>query len=296
MEVEVEVAGERHRIQLVSRDISPGGIFLRTERPAPIFKRVKLFLAQVDGAPLELAGEVVRSLGPEQARAKGQPAGMAVAFDEASRRKSRQLLALVQAQASGAAAPPGPSSEARPAAPAEGGSATVARADSLLDELDSLLRDEPAPARGAPAAADDLDIEIEPEVTDASGRLKALAPSAAPETRPASSPAVAATPAGAEALVAQMRQALEEYRRAVKGSTHYDVLQLDRQASAAEVKAAFTRLVQRLKPRLPSAQIPPDLARGLAVALDKIKKAADTLSHAERRRAYDYLLQGDGGA
>jgi hypothetical protein len=325
--VEVEVSGERRRVQLVSRDISPGGIFLRTDSPAPVFKQVKLFMPQPDGQQLVLSGEVVRSLSPEQARAKGQPAGMAVAFDETSRAKSKQLLALVQILArrgdrtSVADQAPAPGPVPKPEGSLAPRSQVVEKADSLLSELDALLKgaDESAPA----PLGDDPDLEdFEPEVTDASGRRPALllaadppAPPARPTPppakrpasspmvrpgevsaqRPGSSPVLPMPPAEAAAHVVELQGALQEYRQALKGNTHYDILGLPHQASAEQVKQAFARLVGRLKPRMPSSQLPPELARGLAQALDKIKKAADTLSHAERRKAYDFLLQGDSG-
>ncbi|HSA23785.1 MAG TPA: PilZ domain-containing protein [Myxococcota bacterium] len=315
--IEVEVAGERRRVSLVSRDISPGGIFLRTEAPAPIFKRVTLFLPQPGGTQLVLGGEVVRSLSPEQARAKGQPAGMAVAFDEASRPKTKQLLALVERMAQGEARPPAAAREPPPApatarAPEAAAKSDVeAKADSLLGELDALLKGDEAPGPAdveLDVVVDGPPVDVEPEVTDASGRLRALAheetprppapaarPAEAPARRPASSTAML-PPAQAAAHVAELQAALAAYRQAVKGSTHYEVLLLTRQARAEQIRQAFGQLLQRLKPRAPSSQLPPELARGLAQALDRIKKASDTLTHPERRKAYDFLLQADNGS
>jgi hypothetical protein len=297
LEVDVEVAGERRRVTLVSRDIGPGGIFLRTESPAPIFKRVRLFLEQPGGGRLELGGEVVRSVPPEQAQQKKQPPGMAVAFDEASRRKVADLKSLVAELATRPPQEPPrrpPTEEAarRPSEdkpeeaarrPSEDKPEEAARrpsedkADALLSELHALLQDDeprkPAPAT-RPGAKDDLDEP--PEVTDV-GRVRPLPANPGP------------------AALEELRRALEEYRRSVRGSTHYDVLLVARTASPAEVKQAFARLVVKLKPRVSSREIPPELSRQLAVCLDKLKKAADTLSHPERRKAYDYVLGGDNG-
>ena len=91
LDVDVEVAGEKRKMRLVSKDIGSGGIFLRTEQPAALWKRVKLSLSLPDGSVFEVGGEVVRSVNPEKAKASRHPAGMAIAFDDVSRNKRNQL-------------------------------------------------------------------------------------------------------------------------------------------------------------------------------------------------------------
>ena len=158
LEVEVEVAGERRKVRLVSRDIGAGGIFLRTDNPAELWSKVKLVLSLPAGGTFEVGGEVVRSVPKD--KAKGHPAGMAVAFDEVSRGKRKELVALVldlcaqrpakeEKPKEAEDAPPPPKEPAKkPEAPADKDST-----DELLDELDDLLD----------SVESEIDVEVAPQ-------------------------------------------------------------------------------------------------------------------------------------
>ena len=93
--VDVEIAGEKQKVLLVSRDIGAGGMYLRTSSPAPLWKKVVVSFNLPSGELFEVSGEVVRSLTPEKASQSGFPAGMAIAFDDVSRPKRKELIALV---------------------------------------------------------------------------------------------------------------------------------------------------------------------------------------------------------
>ncbi len=95
LEVEVEISGDRQKVLLISKDIGAGGVFLRTKDPCELWKKVRLSLKSPAGDSIEVTGEVVRRVTVEQAREKGHPPGIAVAFDEVSRAKRKELISLV---------------------------------------------------------------------------------------------------------------------------------------------------------------------------------------------------------
>ena len=72
------------------KDISNGGIFLRTQTPVALFGRLTIVLELPNGDSVELQGEVVRVVPPEQA-GPGVAAGMGVQFVDLTPAK-RELL------------------------------------------------------------------------------------------------------------------------------------------------------------------------------------------------------------
>lgn len=72
------------------KDISNGGIFLRTQSPPELFTRITVILELPTGTTVELAGEVVRVVKPEEAK-KGTLAGIGVQFTDLTPDKREQL-------------------------------------------------------------------------------------------------------------------------------------------------------------------------------------------------------------
>ena len=72
------------------KDISNGGIFLRTQTPAALFGKLQVVLELPNGDTVELQGEVVRVVAPQQAGA-GVAAGMGVQFVDLDADKRSQL-------------------------------------------------------------------------------------------------------------------------------------------------------------------------------------------------------------
>jgi uncharacterized protein (TIGR02266 family) len=105
------------------KDISHGGIFLRTHTPAPLFARLVVALELPTGDVIEVAGEVVRLVKPEQASA-GVAAGMGVQFTDLSAEKREKLEAFLGHTLIGVPAPV----ESRPPSPATPGALTAAAA------------------------------------------------------------------------------------------------------------------------------------------------------------------------
>ncbi|RLB54689.1 MAG: hypothetical protein DRI34_11665 [Deltaproteobacteria bacterium] len=287
LEVDVEVAGEMKTVRLLSRDIGAGGMFLRTEQPAPLWKKVKLRLQVPDGDDIEVVGEVVRSVPPEKARQSKYPAGMAIAFDESSRAKRKQLVELVldlcTRQSREEEPPPKPPRQQQPAAattakqPEPAGPAAAGKSDDMLDEIDSLLvsmsADAGSEAAADTAANDDLELSIDvPEMVE--------------EVEENEPPATDSP--SAEQVQALSRQ-LADYRASVAGDTHYHTLGLDLDATPEQIETAYQELKERFQPAV-SQPWPEDLRHQLEQVIKKIRKAYAILSKPDRKRAYDFLL------
>lgn len=76
------------------RDLSHGGIFLRTNRLRPLRSTLIIVLAMPDGSDIEIRGEVVRVVNAEEATAQN-PMGIAVqltALDEKMRKRLEAYL------------------------------------------------------------------------------------------------------------------------------------------------------------------------------------------------------------
>lgn len=276
LDVDVEVAGETRKVRLVSQDIGAGGIFLRTDNPASLWKRVKLALTTPDGESLEVSGEVVRSVTPDKARTRGTPPGMAVAFDEVSRGKRKQLVALVldlcARRSAKQAVPAVPESLAVPASQTEP-AADKDDAEDILDEIDGLLDsmdDDLELEEDAPAGREENTGEPEAEFADVESE-------------------VAESEDGVEAL----RAFLDDHRRNLRGDTYYHLLGIDTRADAEAIENAYKHLLQRLKPPGPPDSLPVDLLRELSTLLGKIRKAYAILSRPDRKRAYDFLIDNE---
>jgi uncharacterized protein (TIGR02266 family) len=76
------------------KDISAGGIFLRTQTPAALFGKLQVVLELPNGDSVELSGEVVRVVAPQQA-GPGVAAGMGVQFIDLDAEKRSQLEAYL---------------------------------------------------------------------------------------------------------------------------------------------------------------------------------------------------------
>lgn len=314
LDVEVEVAGERRKVRLVSRDIGTGGIFLRTDEPAELWSKVKLVLSLPTGGTFEVGGEVVRSVPKKKAGAKGHPAGMAVAFDEVSRGKRKELVALVldlcaqrptKEEKQKKAPPPAKTPTKEPETPAAEPKTDEDSTDALLDELDDLLD----------SVESEIDVEVDnkPESLDEDEEREASAeiiiedvevidleePEDEPQAKPAAkppekpTPKPPAVPAKPEGSVEDLRAALAEYKSNLKGDTYYDILEIEMKSSAAEIEAAYQKLLGRLKPPGSPDSLPGDLLRELSAVLGKVRKAFAILSKPDRKRAYDFLIDNE---
>jgi hypothetical protein len=285
IDVEVEVAGAKKRVQLVSRDIGAGGMFLRTTDPAPLWKRVSLSFELPDGK-FEVAGEVVRSVSKTDSETSGHPPGMAIAFDDVSRSKRKELIALVLDLC--ARRPEKPSSEPKEAQKQESPQGTEEEPDKKVEE-----EPQEAPERDSTddllSELDDLldsvesEIEKDDEPTDSQDDDSIDLPSLDMEESVVSDESEAG-------LETSLRINLDDYRKSLKGDTYYDLLGVTFEAGPGEIEKSYQRLLEELKPPAPPDSLPPDLLQELSSVLGKIRKAFAILSKPDRKRAYDFLI------
>ena len=80
-------------------NISHGGIFIQTEKPKPLHERLLVILTHPGNQEeMILHGEVVRIVGPGEAEAMGQKAGMGVRFLEMDDYTLRQLKSFINSK------------------------------------------------------------------------------------------------------------------------------------------------------------------------------------------------------
>ncbi len=319
--VEVDVSGQKRQLNLISKDIGGGGIFLRTSQPAPLWSKVKISLTKPDGKLFQLSGEVVRSVTMEKSQESGHPAGMAVAFDESSRNKKKELVAIVlelcsQRDPTPKAKAEPPRLKAPPDTPIQKIQSEVSsdeESDKLLDEIDKLLDSVEIDME---ESENDLAFDIEvsenhrvPEVTPAPKTPNVSPPRAAtkPEPRTPIQPSRAAPvpPAPKTPITTKpkfekspqdqhfdmLRHYLTEYKRTRRGSTYYHVLGIAKQASSEQIEKAYQHLLQKLRPQCSPDLLPADLLQELTEVLGRIRKAFAILSKPDRRDAYDFLIE-----
>jgi hypothetical protein len=295
LDVEVEVAGEMQKVRLVSRDIGAGGMFLRTTNPPPLWKRIKLSFAPPGKEPLEVQGEVVRSITPEASASSGFPPGMAIAFDEVSRAKRKDLVALVLDLCSQRPAtkqivdkqvssgePTG--AKASEKIQLDSNRKQVAqnkenqKADDMLGELDEMLvyvEEEIKHEHDETEAESEDNLELS---VDLEGAEDAEPEEISPGN----------IVAGDDEN--ELKTALVDYRKALGGDTYYDTLMIGLDAGPDEIKVAYQRLLSRFKPPVPPDSLSPEVLKELSAVLGRIRKAFAILSKPDRKRAYDFLI------
>ncbi len=290
LEVDIEVAGETRRVLLISRDIGAGGMFLRTTKPAKLWSKVRLSIRVPEGGELTVSGEVVRSVSVEQARAKQHPPGMAVAFDEGSRARRKQLVTLVLDLCSADdAAAEQPTEERQPAiqAAAAAAPAEPSREEAVADASKASVSVRPAAPDQAPVVGSeqDPDEHFSSRTDDLLGELDSLLESDSDEQQP---PAPAADP------IQRLRSFVASYKQRLGGDTHYHVLGVGLDADAERIKAAYDELLAALQPPGRPEELSDDLARELSAVLGKVRKAFAILGKPDRKRAYDFLIDNSG--
>lgn len=97
-EVDVRCEGWNHFVEMVTENISSGGMFVATNNPPPVFTRVRVRFAAAAGGGREVVvdGEVRHVVSPERAIARNVPAGMGVRFDALPPELLREVDGLVK--------------------------------------------------------------------------------------------------------------------------------------------------------------------------------------------------------
>ena len=80
--------------KVATANVSKGGMFIRSTQAVEVGKPVEVTLQLPDGDELVLHGTVRHSFGPEEAAARGRPAGMGVAIGEVHQPKLQALIEI----------------------------------------------------------------------------------------------------------------------------------------------------------------------------------------------------------
>ncbi len=278
-------------------------------------KKVNLRLSGPGGGHIEISGEVVRSVGGDQA-ASGQPAGMAVAFDESSRGKQKDFITLVQSLTAGSTAPSAPGEQKAPVP-----QRTSAQSFRSIPDTHSGIKSAPSFKATPPT---DPAAKVTPPKSPAqpfrsipdthSGVKSAPTFKATPPTDPAAKvtprpahvppaqpPAPAAQPSPMQPTTvidhqnpADLKKFLDDYKNKHTGTTYYDTLGITLKATSQEIENAYQQLSAILIITGPSDNLPRELASELASILNKVRKAHAILSKPDRKRAYDFIIDNSG--
>jgi tetratricopeptide (TPR) repeat protein len=113
-----------------------------------------------------------------------------------------------------------------------------------------------------------------------------VAPST-PPTPPTPPPAAEAEAAPAEGPSGERRLEIEEAWEGRKSKTHFEVLGLERSATATEVKEAYFRLAKRFHPDVHHGENLGDLRDKLEAVFIRLGEAYEVLRDAEKRGEYE---------
>lgn len=83
--VEVRCEGWNHFVEMVTENVSRGGMFIATNNPPPVFTRVRVRIFPKDGnKTVTLLGEVRHIVSTERARTRNASPGMGIRFEDVS--------------------------------------------------------------------------------------------------------------------------------------------------------------------------------------------------------------------
>lgn len=198
--VRVRCATWQSFVDLHTRNISRGGMFLRTEQPAAVGSRVVVEFCLPDGRALPFMTEVAHVITPADAAPPGRPAGIGLRFvklDADALLEMEILLRQARQDGEDHAAPPRAAPHETPSGDADFEDPDLL--DALNSYVASLRGHDPYDALGIEPGAQPIDVE---------GRLSTLAERFAPEWYVDRSPQVRAAAAEVTLALADLRRRL----------------------------------------------------------------------------------------
>lgn len=135
---------------------------------------------------------------------------------------------------------------------------------------------------------------VEPRDAAAKRAPAAPAPASAPE--PESPPAAAAFDAPVPAADSERRRELLELHASLQTRNHFEVLDVARDASQADIKAAYFRQARRFHPDVHHDPALADLRDKLEAVFIRVSQAYDVLKHEQSRRSYEARLPRESTA
>lgn len=284
----VEVLGSawREPTLLQAKDISKGGVFLRTSSSPEIFSELKLRIILPWGDALSLAGRVVHLVGPERAATQGGDAGVGVEFlnpTAVERTVIERLVAWARAADPGRCVPKltqqTPPSDLNTLL-----SYVLAAVDGQrsIDEMADRLQIDATAVESLLiqlAGLDLVSLGDAMKVTQLS--LRAGTNVAALRSMP--------PPAVGQGLTTEEIAAIDEMWQR-DADDHYAVLQLSRDATREQVREAYFGYARHWNPdRLASRQLG-DYAQKVQELFERMTEAYAVLSSHVARKQYDEYL------
>jgi uncharacterized protein (TIGR02266 family) len=304
------------------KDLSRGGIFLRTLKPAPLDAPIQVTLELPGGREVKLNGTVVHCLAPDQAQ-PGQQPGLGVQFTDLTspvRKVLEGLLVELSSPRLDAPAPPpvvaGPAAAAGRAAPpvpappapvpdfeerqTNPRAARRTAAEALI--LDEPIIEEEFETRATPqlvgqAAGGTAPGRVRPPTGALPAAVEAPVP-AGPE-RPARAPtpfgvrpAAAASPG--KITVDTLRRLLWSFADVSRlaGRTYYEVIGVEPGASIIEIRASCEAMRRAFDLDHPPAEFGRDMVERVAAVVGLIGEMEQCLCDPRRRAEYDRTVPG----
>jgi uncharacterized protein (TIGR02266 family) len=277
-----------------TRDISRGGVFIQTLKPKPAGSRVVIVLEPQGGAPVSIQGEVVTSLGPEEAAVRALQPGMGIRFLDLDADKRRAIEAIIEhwgaaVQAALDTSAPGAPDGVFAATAAPDAPDPAVPAFAAIPAVQTPRAPEEHEARAAPPAP------RPPPPPKSVGARTAHPPPPPPPEPPRPAP-MAAAPAPSDAPVAprgtdgELGQIAAEARALLakmEGASHYTMLGIAPDASSAEIRRAFLRLTKRFHPDNYFRRASKELAVDLEDIYNQLTQCYETLIDRDKRMSYD---------
>jgi uncharacterized protein (TIGR02266 family) len=313
LKARVRFADKKQFERCYLKDISRGGIFLRTVKPAPLDSPIQVTLELPGGSEVKLNGTVVHCLAPEQAR-PGQQPGLGVQFNDLTS-KVRTLLEGLLLELSSpridapvpptAAAAPGraaPSKAPPPAPPLEFEERRTDPRGQRQTASEALIPEEPI-------IEEEFDARATPPVappraegaTPGRGRLPTGATPVVLEAPPPAGPGKPArppTPFGVRAAGAStpnkitldtLRRLLWSFAdvRRLTGRSYYEVIGVAPTASAIEIHASCEAMRRAFDVDHPPPALGRDVDEAVAAVVGLIDEIEQCLCDPRRRAEHD---------
>jgi uncharacterized protein (TIGR02266 family) len=296
------------------KDISRGGIFLRTTKPAPLDSPIQVTLELPGGREVKLNGTVVHCLAPEDAR-PGQQPGLGVQFTDLSGSVRTLLEGLILELSSPRIAAPAPPAAAVTLAGAPGRAGPAKAAPPAPPQEFEELQTDPRRQRqtapealipDAPIIEEEFEAHASAPVTpprvEGAGRRPRPPTGATPVVldapRAASAkPARAPTPLGVRAAAAApSKVTVDTLRRLLwtfadvgrlAGRSYYEVIGVAPTASAIEIRAACEAIRRAFDVEHPPEALGRDVDEGVAGVVGLIDEIEACLGDPRRRADHD---------
>jgi uncharacterized protein (TIGR02266 family) len=271
-----------------TKDISRGGIFLRTSKPSALDSPVEVTLELPGSREVKLHGIVVHCIAPDEVQ-PGQQAGLGVQFSDLTpkvRKGLEGVLAELSSPRLDAPVPPEPTPAAAPgraAPPRPAHPAPPGEFDEQLTDPRGLRKTAPEGLiPDAPIIEEEFDARPTPQLAPA----KAEGPPP-PRARPITGAVPAVSPS--KATVDTLRRMLWSFADVarLKGRTYYDVIGVARDAATIEILAACEALRRAFDLERPPAALDREVVERVAAVVALIGEIERCLCDTRRRAQYD---------